>query len=278
MPEVDVGNIDNCGGFGRLCGELPAAAAGRNGVAEGLTQLAVGDICIDLNLGIGAEYLGGDSNTASAEIIKVKVALGNADKVHIAVHSAVEGKVSHLGINFIIGGVVNGDNKKVLLCHSPGEVNSPCGVSAVVMSKRFAVEINISRGIGAAKLKIIALRYGKLAFGEALYVPACTSPIIVVAVLTVDGIPAMGNIDEIPIKRERGGKLGAALCKRPFSVEIDYSSQFSDLLFILRAFPSGRLHWPRPASYEEDTRTREQLQEEQVRLRERYWKWQRCRP
>ena len=278
VPEVDVGNIDNCGGFGRLCGELPAAAAGRNGVAKRLTQLAVGDICIDFNLCIGTEDFGSDSNAAAAEIIKVKVALGNADEVHIAVHSAVEGKVRHLGINSVIGGVVNGDNKKVLLFHSLGEVNSPGRITAIVMSKRFAVEVNIGRGIGTAKLKIIALRYGKLAFGKALYVPARASPIIIVAVLTVDGIPAMGNIDEIPIEGEFGGQLGAALCKRPFSVEIDNSSQFSDLLFILRAFPSGRQHWPRPASYEEDTRTRERLQEEQVRLRERYWKWQKCRP
>jgi hypothetical protein len=90
-----------------------------------------------------------------------------------------------------------------------------------MVSKAFAVEIYVGRGVCAAKLQIVTVRGGKLFPFQRLRVQARAAEIIVSAVLSVDGIPAMRKIDRFSLAH---GNIGRVLYKQPILVQIQYVS------------------------------------------------------
>lgn len=74
--------------------------------------------------------------------IKVKMAFGNADEVYVTIKTAKESEVCHLGINPFVCGVVNVDFDFGFFGKFIGDVNSPGGITAVVLCNFFSVYKN----------------------------------------------------------------------------------------------------------------------------------------
>ena len=114
--------------------------------------VTVGNKGLDINFGIGTTNFGGHRQAGAAVVIQIKVGLGNADKVDIAVQAAVEGEVRHLGIYSLVGSIVDGDDNQVVWLQCSGDIDTPGGVAAVVMGELLTIYINIGGGVGAADL------------------------------------------------------------------------------------------------------------------------------
>ena len=123
---------------------------------------------------------------------KFKVFCRYRDEVHIAVQSAVESEICFLGINGIVVAVVNGYCKCVLLCKFSCKFCPESGVSAAVFRDLFSVEIDLGAHRRAVYLEKQSL--SRTFFrGQFSHIPASSTVIVVPAVLSVCGIPCMGN-------------------------------------------------------------------------------------
>jgi len=194
-----------------------------NGDANLLSVLAVGEPYFNADICVVAFHNGSNCNTGAAEIVKVKVGTGNADDIHITVDAAIESKVCHLGIYDLVCGVINSNYKQIAVRQSFGEVYTPGGVTAIVVSEVLAVEIYISGGVCTLKLQIILLSLGKFALFKALHIMAGAAVVIIAAVLTVHSIPAVGQVNPLTLGGNSRGQFGI-LGECPFCVEIVYLS------------------------------------------------------
>ena len=191
-----------------------------DGVLDGLTILKLTDASFYLDLCLLALNSGGDMDTGCAVIVKIKMALACANEIYISVQTAIEGKVCHLGINSVVCGVVHNDNEQVFILKTACQVNAPGGITAVVMLKALAVEINICAGVSTTQLKIINLSIGQLSLGKSLCIVALAAIIVVVTVLSVNSVPAVGQIKNIPICGQACGNSFCALYKGPFCIKV----------------------------------------------------------
>ena len=150
--------------------------------------------------------------------------LVRADDVYVTVKTAVEGEVCDLGVNSVVGCIVNGDNEKVVILECLGYVNSPGGVTAVVVREKLAVKVSVCGGVSSVYLKKIAVCLGKLRLVKSLCIVAGAAVVIVTAVLTVGRVPGVRKIHRLPARRHFCGDLGSRLRKRPICVKINYFS------------------------------------------------------
>ena len=156
-------------------------------------------------------------------MLKVKVALRHADEVYVAVEAAVEGEVGHLRVDAVVGGVVNADTDQGIAgaADRVGHVRAPGGVAAVVMGDVLAGDVQVRGGVRALNLDEQLVALGQILIGEGLHVPAQAAVKIARAVLTVDGVPGMGNIDKVSRLGHGGGQIILAHHERPLAVEAD---------------------------------------------------------
>ena len=201
-----------------------------DGVNDLLTVSELGGINLNLDLCILANDLGCDLDAGGAVVVEIKVGVCYADDIYVSVKTAIEGEVRHLGINSLVRRVINRDSKERLVCEAIGEIDSPCGITAVVVSELLAVEIYVSRGVCTSDLEVILRSYGKLCTNYLLRVDPCTAEVIVSAVLSVGRIPGVGEINYLPLGGERRGEL-CGLCEGPFLIEIYYISHILILSF-----------------------------------------------
>ena len=133
-------------------------------------------------------------DTGSSVVIEIEVLLANNDELNVSVKTTVECEVCHLGINSGVSCVINCDGKNVFIVNMTGEVYSPCGVTAVVMTEVLTVKINVCGRVSAVNLEVVFCTCGELALEEALGVVASASVVIVAAVLSVSSIPTVGKV------------------------------------------------------------------------------------
>ena len=99
------------------------------GIGDGVAdRLSLGKILYKyfyLNLRVSAVDSGSDDQACAAEIIKVEMRLAYANKIYVTVKTAVEGEVCHLGVNLLVGSVVNYDRDLGLVADLVGDVDAP---------------------------------------------------------------------------------------------------------------------------------------------------------
>ena len=199
-----------------------------DGVRDLLTVLDILYEYLDLDLGILAHDLGGDLDAGRAVVIKIKVAVVYADKIYVSVKTAVEGEVCHLRINGLIGRVVHKNSKLGRVGELVGKLYSPGGVAAVVVCELLAADVNVSRGVRAADLKIVVICFGELGLYERLYVEARAAEVVVSAVKAVFCVPGVRKIYLNALTR---ADIGGVLDKEPAVVDVknvshDFSPSF----------------------------------------------------
>jgi hypothetical protein len=224
MPQMHFGDFDDSLGFAGLGNKLLTATTRSDGVKEALAFLAISDPSLDFNLGRFAADFRGDLDARTAAIIQINMALANTDDADITVQAAIEGEVSHLGIDSFIGSVVYSDNQQVAVAQSVGHIHTPGGITAVMMSQVLSIQINIGRGVGTLQFQIVASSLGQSGFLKALGIVASSAMVIIAAILAVNGVPAVRQIDLLPVRRETGRNLGCLLGECPLGIEIVYGS------------------------------------------------------
>ena len=150
--------------------------------------------------------------------------IGHTDDVHIPVQTAVEGKVRHLGIDPVVGGVVHGDDQHGVKADFLGNVAAPGGVAAVVMGKLLAVYIQVCGGVGALDLNVVPVSLGQVFLGKYPGVGCGAAEVVIATVLSVNGIPAVGQVDEIPLTVNHRGNFHSLLGESPFAVDVGNGS------------------------------------------------------
>ena len=221
-PEDNVLDIERDPCIGALAGRDHASHLTFYGIADGLSRLHIRNVCLDLYVSVLSVNLGGDLKTGGTEIVKVEVRLVNAYYVHVTVKSAVEGEVCNLGIYPVVRRVIHRDNDERLAAEALGDIDSEGRIAAVVVSEVLAAYVYVSGGVCASYLEIILLCLGKVHFIELFCIEAGAAIVVISAVLTVNGIPRMGEIDKIPVRGDLGGdSVVLSFRERPFSVEIN---------------------------------------------------------
>ena len=132
-----------------------------NGVNDLLTLGKILDIYFNLNLCILAIDRGSDLDAGCAVVIKVKMSLVDTNEVYVTVKTAVEGEVRHLGVNGLIGSVINNNCDLGRIGDLLGDVYSPGRITAVVVRELLAANVNVSGGICAAEFEIIKVSLGE---------------------------------------------------------------------------------------------------------------------
>ena len=220
MPQMYIGDLQRYAGIGAISGCHHVAFLVQQGITQALAQLAVGDIYLHVYLGILACDDGSDLNAGAAVIIQRKVGLGNTDDVDITVQTAIEGKVSDLRIDLLIGSIVYCQSDHGLQADLGSDIAAPCGVATVVMGKLLAVNVQIGRRVGTTDLDVIALGFGQLLPIQLLGINGSAAVVIVAAVLAIQSIPGMRQVHKIPLRINGSRDLGGLLGECPLAVDI----------------------------------------------------------
>ena len=117
-------------------------------------------------------------------------------KRYIAVNAAVEGEVGLLRVDGIVVAVVNGNHQ--LICavvQGIGDVHAESGVAALVLGHFLTVQTDNCSHSYAVKLQNRAPAVGQLRFLQCTGVAAGAAVVVVAAVLTVHGVPGVGQGD-----------------------------------------------------------------------------------
>ena len=155
---------------------------------------------------------------APAQIIQVKMRCGHGQNRHVPVHAAVERKVRVLRINRIAGRIVHGDRNDILFLQKICDIRPPGRIAALVRRDLFAVDIKYGCCGCSLKLQIIAVRLRQILPGKAFRIPAGAAVIIAPAVLSVDAVPGVRDVDKIPLSRKRHRCAVRHLGKRPLVI------------------------------------------------------------
>ena len=117
---------------------------------------------------------------------------------YIAVNAAVEGEVGLLGVDGIVVAVVNGN--KQLICavvQGIGDVHAEGGITALVFGYFLTVQADNGSHSHAVKLQNRAAAVGQLRLLQCTGVGAGAAVVVVAAVLTVHGVPGVGQGDRL---------------------------------------------------------------------------------
>ena len=112
---------------------------------------------------------------------------------HIAVDAAVKGKVRLLGVNSVVVAVVNGHGQKVVFPQFAGDVHAERRIAALVLGHGFAVQAHGGAHGGTVKLQYGTAARGDLGLFQRAGIAAGAAVIVVAAVLSVRGVPGVGQ-------------------------------------------------------------------------------------
>ena len=145
-----------------------------------------------------------------------KVLCGNDVQSYIAVNAAVEGEVCLLGVHGVVVAVVHADGQQIFLFEVVGQVHPEGGVAALVLGQLFPVQVDGGGHSGTVQLQncFAACRDGGLC--QSQRIPAGAAVVIVAAVLTVHGVPCVGQGDGLT--HNGGGDAGVLLGKMPIAM------------------------------------------------------------
>ena len=207
-----------------------------NGVADFLA-ICIGGKHLNLHICISAIDGGCNLDAGSAVVLQVKVRSRYCDQIHIPVQATIEGEVCHLGINTVIGGIVNRHNQQALPCQMVGHIYTPGRITAIVVSQVLAIHIHICRRVCAPDLQEETLAGRQFALIQLLCVVAGTAMVVITAILAVNRVPGMGQIHYFPtaVKLSRHGR--SSLRERPLGIQIHNSSQRNILLIHSHELP-----------------------------------------
>ena len=131
-----------------------------NGVNELVALLHILYEYFHGNVRVFTLHNGRNHQTFPAEIIKVEMSFRNGNNLHVAIQTAVESEIRHLGINGLVRRVINDNHHLVFLLHFVRKVYPPRRISAVVVSKLFTVQTNVRRRVRAVYFQIVFLVFG----------------------------------------------------------------------------------------------------------------------
>ena len=179
------------------------ALAVKHGVTDLVTVLLICYVYLYLYV---ARNRGGYLDAGAAVVVEIKVGVCNCYEIYVTVKTAVEGEVCHLRIYLLVRGVVHYDSYLALISEALGEVNSPGGVSAVVMSLVLTVNVYVCGRVRTADLEIVLIGCGELTLYELLGVKTRAAEVVVAAVLSVGSVPGVGEIYAYNAVVVRGGR------------------------------------------------------------------------
>ena len=218
VPQVNVLKSEVNGGLGALNFSNLVFFLIVNGINELLCRGNVFYKYFNFNVCVVALNSGSDHKAGATVVIKVKVSLVYSNEVYVTVDTAVKGEVCHLGVNGLVDGVFNNDCDLGLVSDLFCDVNSPGGVTAIVVSELFAANVNVGRGIGAAQLKVVEVCSRQVSLVQGLAVNAVATEVVVAAIHTVNGIPGVGQVYAFALEN---GNIGAIFNKQPILVQVD---------------------------------------------------------
>ena len=221
LPQMGVLNPEICGSAAFEGSQFLSFSIGQR-ITHCLLRFPVGKEHLYPDSGVLPFHNRGNLNPRPSIVVQIEVRTGHTDQVDIPVQSSVEGKVRHLGINLVIGAVVHQNSQQIFLLQRIGKIHAPGGKPTIMMTQVLTVQKNIRRGICTVDLQIVPFRLGKLPLAQRFDVAAGTPIIVTTAVLSVNAIPGVGKIDEIPQFRHFRRRLGHAFCKGPLPIEIVY--------------------------------------------------------
>ena len=202
-------------------GDFPVLAVAQH-IVQRLAGLGVRQVDVRGHACVIALHHRRHGDARPAVIRQVEVGFGHGDEIHVAVEAAVEREVRHLRIDRLLGAVVHAEGEEHVAARAGGvgDVRAPGRIAAVVMGDVRAVHIQISGGIGAVDFQKEPLVLRNLLAGEGLHIPAQAAGIVIAAVLSVDGVPCVGEVDVTGRAGHRLGDVLAAHDERPFAVEV----------------------------------------------------------
>ena len=138
---------------------------------------------------------GGDLHAGIAKVSQCNVVLVYHQQTHIAVDAAVEGEVRFLGVNAVVGAVVHPHRELVLCLQQLRDLCPEGGVAAVMGAELLTVQQHGGAGVDTLELQphLLLCRVVHRCC-KAGAVGAAAPPVIVAAVLTVLGVPCMGQL------------------------------------------------------------------------------------
>ena len=159
---------------------------------------------------------GGHLQRGGTVVWQGKVLCRNDVQSYIAVNAAVEGEVCLLGVHGVVVAVVHADRQQIFLFEMFGQVNPKGRIAALVLGQLFAVQVDYSGHSGTVQLQncFAACRDGGLC--QSQRIPAGAAVVIVAAVLTVHGVPCVGQGNGLA--HHGGGDAGVLLGKMPIAM------------------------------------------------------------
>ena len=189
-----------------LCPDLKAFCCAGNERPEGDFSTTVRKVRINIDA-VGTIF------------IQTEAARWNTDQPDIAVETAVEGKVSPLGIDFVIKCIVCQDGQKVFaLFHLPGNIRTESTVTAHVFRDLFSVQPDFTAKSAGTDFHIGAAFFGGLRGSfKGSHIPVRTAAERNTD-HTIDCIPGMGQSDLFPVLirgRKGNGQIGQRIAEHP---------------------------------------------------------------
>ena len=181
-------------------GHLGSPGVGETDAHDGALRGRALDPTLDANLGRGGGVvdLGRHGKAGAAKVVEGEVGAARHEELDVAVDATVEGEVGLLRVDAVVLRVVHAHNELVGLAHGPervGDVDTEGGVAAVVVREGSAVELHVCRGVDAIELKVDNLICLVRRRGERAGIGAGAAPVVIAAVLAVDGVPSVRNVD-----------------------------------------------------------------------------------
>ena len=191
------------------------ALGGGHGVALGVIQGdADGALALEAGLhpDVGGVILaqgGRHFHAGVAVVAQCNVIFMDHQQAHVTVDAAVEREIGFLGVNMVVDTVVHLHGQDVLLSQQGGDIGAERGIATVVHADLGVVQDDLCAGVHALELEphlLADLLKGRSRKTGA--VDAGAPPVIVAAVLAVDGVPGVGQVhgsgvplraDELPV-------------------------------------------------------------------------------
>ena len=144
----------------------------------------------------------------------------NGDQRYIPVQSAIEGEVRLLGVYIVVFGIVHRHAQQIFRFQCLRQVCPEGGKAPLVVVQLPAVQIDIGDVGSAVDLQNGSAALLQLRLGKCLAVQGGAPPVVVAAVLAVDGVPGVGKLHPVPVFRQSAGDF---LCfgKPPIAVKMD---------------------------------------------------------
>ena len=137
----------------------------------------------------------GDLHAGIAKVSQCDVVFVHHQQAHIPVDAAVEGEVRFLGVNAVVDAVIHPHRELVFCLQQFRDLCPEGGVAAVMGAELLTVQQYGGAGVDALKLQPYLLLCRVVhRCCKAGAVGAAAPPVIVAAVLTVPGVPCMGQL------------------------------------------------------------------------------------